>query len=193
MPPTGGNVGVWLHPRAPWTPVLITRRVLAARPALRQGSCTTSPNYTPKTVWQPGENSRTLYVLVRICLPAVWLQGEACLLWAPGNGGVFASKKEGVARVQGGSCRPTLLVQTVGPKPQLPREFWARARAQEEAPVTWQTRALRGRLGREQFEPVAGGASGSSSRGCGGSVRSWGQGWHLSLLFDTLSCFVMPV
>lgn len=117
--------------------MLITRRVLAARPALRQGSCTTSPNYTPKTVWQPGENSRTLYVLVRICLPAVWLQGEACLLWARGNGGVFASKKEGVARVQGGSCRPTLLVQTVGPKPQLPREFWARARAQEEARVTW--------------------------------------------------------
>lgn len=54
---------------------------------LGQGSCTTSPNYAPNTVWQPGENSRTLYILVQICLPAVWLQGEACV-FEPGEMGV---------------------------------------------------------------------------------------------------------
>lgn len=43
------------------------------------GSCTTSPNYASEAVWQPGENSRTLYILVQIRLPAVWLQGQACL------------------------------------------------------------------------------------------------------------------
>lgn len=77
LPPKGGNVpGLWLCPKAPWTPVL---RAPAARPASRQGSCTTSPNYVPNTVWQPGKNSRTLYILAPICLPAVWLQGQACL------------------------------------------------------------------------------------------------------------------
>jgi hypothetical protein len=48
-----------------------------------------------------GENSRTVYLLAQICLPPVWLQGQACRL-GPGKwGGVFASKKAGRASTAG--------------------------------------------------------------------------------------------
>ncbi|CAN0002398.1 unnamed protein product [Rangifer tarandus platyrhynchus] len=36
----------------------------------------------------------------------------------------------GVARVRSGSSRPALLVQTAGPRPQLPREPWPGSRTQ---------------------------------------------------------------
>lgn len=61
--------------------MLRTWRVFAAHPGF-WGSWTVaqSPfNYSPWSVWQPGENSRTLYLLVQICLLAVWLPGQAWL------------------------------------------------------------------------------------------------------------------
>lgn len=86
------------------------------------------PNYSPYSVWQPGENSRTLYLLVQICLPAVWLQGRACL-GGPREMGA-CSRPRGRGPRPSASSRPALPVQSVRTKPQLLREPWIRSRTQ---------------------------------------------------------------
>lgn len=180
-----------------------TPRVLAAHPAFSDG-CTTSANYAPFTVWQPGENSRTLHILVQICLAVVWLQGEVCLC-GPGEMGVCSRPRGRGPRPEWEQSGRPAVCRLFDPN----RSFLGSPglgpghRGGSSGDIL--DRASSSRLGPEQLKSVAGGTPPASSQGRGGLCAPGGGAGMLPgacfwrpgpspappLLFKILSRFVM--
>lgn len=123
LPPKGGHAGVWLCPTAPWTPRA------AAAPHFWAGQLHNLPQLCSEYCVATGREFQG-FVCTRTNLPSCCLAaGLGVSLWAPGNGGVLASKRAWPAsRVR--ATAPPCWYRLCAPKPQLPRESWTGSRTQ---------------------------------------------------------------